>query len=86
MRESVADADYASPLQPSIRVDDPLIIEAIRPLAGPRSEWSLEEVWRAVPALKRRVGFIAGGCSAPTSVAWQVSVFALGQAGTISDL
>lgn len=83
MQDSVADADYTSPLQPSIRVDDPLIVEAIRPLSGPRDEWNLEDVWRSVPALRRRVGFIAGGCSAPTSVAWQVCVMcdALGQVG-----
>lgn len=70
----VDDAVYGGPLQPAIRVDDPVIVAAIGPLAGPHSSWKAADVERAIPALKRRIGFIAGGCSPPASVAWQVFV------------
>ena len=66
------DFECDSPLQATVRIDD--IVEIFRPLAKPRNQWKADDIANAIPVLKRRIGYIAGGCSPESCILWDIFV------------
>jgi len=59
-------------LQPAVRIDE--IVNVFRPLARPYGEWDAASIEIAMPVLRNRVNFIAGGCTQENQAMWEVFV------------
>jgi len=59
-------------LQAAVRIDD--IKNIFYPLSRPHTEWNPLDVERAVPVLRNRINFVAGGCKAESQALWGVFV------------